>query len=71
MADKTVILSDPEWQQLIAIIANATGYMTFQKLVQQLQAQDMPRGDVPRGDVPKGDGRDLDLPESLRRVPRA
>lgn len=71
MADKTVTLSDQEWQQLVAILANATGYLTFQKLVGQLQAQDMPRGDVPKGDVIRGDGRDLDLPESLRRVPRA
>lgn len=64
MADKTVTLSDQDWQQLTAIIANATGYLAFQRLVQQLQAQDAPR---------RGDGLDPDpaeLPASLRRVPR-
>lgn len=61
MPDKTVTLADAEWQQLLAIIANATGYVTFQKLVQQLQAQD--------GLPPvKGDGQSRDLPEELRRV---
>ena len=39
MAEKTVTLDDQEWQQLVAIIANATGYLTFQKLVTQLQQQ--------------------------------
>lgn len=61
MADKTVTLSEQDWQQLTAIIANATGYLAFQRLVQQLQAQDVP--------AQKGDGLDRDLPE--RRVPGA
>lgn len=61
MADKTVTLADQEWQQLVAILANATGYLTFQKLVGQLQAQDRPPSF-------KGDGGDLPLPESLRRM---
>lgn len=61
MPDKTVTLSDQEWQQLVAILANATGYLTFQKLVGQLQAQDRPP-------PVRGDGLDHDLPESLRRM---
>lgn len=66
MADKTVTLSDQDWQQLTAIIANATGYLAFQRLVSQLQEQDR------RGPA-KGDGLDPDpveLPASLRRPPR-
>lgn len=66
MPDKTVTLSDSDWQQLTAIIANATGYLAFQRLVQQLQAQDRPPS-------VKGDGLDPEpdeLPASLRRVPR-
>lgn len=62
MPDKTVTLSDQDWQQLTAIIANATGYLAFQRLVQQLQAQDR-----------KGDGLDLDPVQqevAARRVPR-
>lgn len=55
MPDKTVTLDDAEWQQLVAIIANATGFMTFQKLLQQLQAQ----GGRP---VVPGDGLDPDPP---------
>ena len=58
--DQTVTLSDQEWGQLVAIIANATGYATFNKLVQQLQAQSQPM-------VP-GDGIDQEPP--VRRVPR-
>lgn len=66
MADKTVTLSDQDWQQLTAIIANATGYLAFQRLVSQLQAQDGPR-------PVKGDGLDLDpmaQEVAARRVPR-
>lgn len=70
MPDKTVTLSDQDWQQLTAIIANATGYLAFQRLVQQLQAQDGPR-------PVKGDGLDLDPQRdalaqevAARRVPR-
>lgn len=55
MPDKTVTLSDADWQQLTAIIANATGYLAFQRLVTQLQAQDV-------GSVVKGDGLDPDPP---------
>lgn len=59
MADKTVTLSEADWQQLTAIIANATGYLAFQRLVQQLQAQDEAAHE--RGLV-KGDGLDPDPP---------
>lgn len=55
MPDKTVTLSDQDWQQLTAIIANATGYLAFQRLVAQLQAQDV-------RPVVKGDGLDPDPP---------
>lgn len=60
MADKTVTLSDQDWQQLVAVIANAIGYVPFQKLVSQLQAQD----------GSKGDGLDHEPPE-LPLSPRA
>ena len=66
MPDKTVTLSDQDWQQLTAIIANATGYLAFQRLVQQLQAQDSQP-------MRKGDGLDLDPVQqevAARRVPR-
>lgn len=65
MADKTVTMSDQEWQQLVAILANATGYLTFQKLVGQLQAQDGPQRlkDPLEEQTPRGG-----LPESLRRM---
>lgn len=56
MPEKTVTLADPEWQQLVAIIANATGFVTFQKLLQQLQAQD-------GASLVPGDGLDPDPPE--------
>lgn len=70
MPDKTVTLDDGEWQQLVAIIANATGFMTFQKLLGQLQAQDGAGRDV--GSVVKGDGLDPDPPElPLRNRVRA
>ena len=62
MPNKTVTLSDQDWQQLTAIIANATGYLAFQRLVSQLQAQDR-----------KGDGLDPDPAAqevAARRVPR-
>lgn len=55
MPDKTVTLSDQDWQQLTAIIANATGYLAFQRLVSQLQAQEA----VEARPV-KGDGLDPD-----------
>lgn len=61
MPDKTVTLDDQEWQQLVAIIANATGFMTFQKLLGQLQAQDGTQPDVGSA-VVKGDGLDPDPP---------
>lgn len=69
MPDKTVTLSDQDWQQLTAIIANATGYLAFQRLVSQLQAQEGPQ---PLKDPLKGDGLDPEPSEAMmRRVPRA
>lgn len=69
MTDKTVTLSDQEWQQLVGILAQATGYVTLNKLVGQLQAQDAP---VPAPALKPGDGLDPDPPaELIRRVPRA
>lgn len=60
--DKTVTLTDPEWQQLVAILANATGYLVLNKLIGQLQAQE------PEVVPPKGDGLDQsgELPLSSR-----
>lgn len=60
MADKTVTLAEQEWQQLVAIIANGIGYVPFQKLVQQLQAQGAQSDG--RSVVP-GDGLDPDPPD--------
>lgn len=57
--EKTVVLSLQDWQTLTAIIANATGYLAFQRLVQQLQAQDR-----------KGDGLDLDPAAQAVAAPR-
>ena len=37
---KTVTLEDQEWTQLVAIIANATGFQTVSKLFNQLAAQE-------------------------------
>lgn len=71
MADQTVVLTDQEWGQLVAIIAQATGYATFQKLVTQLQAQSPQAG---LGNLPvsqSGDGLDYDPEPPARRVPRA
>lgn len=68
MADKTVTLSESEWQQLVAILANATGYMTFQKLLNQLQRLNGSDGaEFPERTL----SDDPDLPASLRRASRA
>lgn len=64
MSEKTVTLDAQEWQQLVAILANATGYLALNKLVQQLQAQD---GAV----VVKGDGLDPDPPADQLPLGRA
>lgn len=70
MPDKTVTLSDQDWQQLVAVIANAIGYVPFQRLVSQLQAQEG-RQDG-KGMPVKGDGLDLDPePPELPLPPRA
>lgn len=58
--DKTVTLADQEWQQIMAVLANATGFLTLQKMLGQLQAQDAP--------PQKGNGPDLS--PALRQVPR-
>ena len=68
LPDQTVTLTDQEWNQLTAILANATGYLVLTKLFNQLQAQAAPT-DFPSPQ--KGDGLDLDLEQTRqRRVPR-
>lgn len=69
MAEKTVTLTDAEWQQLVAIIANATGWPTVNKVFTQLQAQDQTVGPNPYDGLIKPNGLDEDTPH--RRVPRA
>lgn len=69
MADKTVTLAESEWQQLVAILANATGYMTFQKLLNQLQRPNGTPSDGAEFERTLSD--DPDLPASLRRASRA
>ena len=68
MADEqTVTLTTQEWAQLVSIIANGTGYLTIQKLFQQLQAQTPQSQVVPQGMTQPGDGLDLAPPEHVRR----
>jgi hypothetical protein len=71
MADQTVVLSEAEWQQLTAIIANATGFLTVSKLFQQLQAQSVPAPGLSQNAnqqmPPPGDGLDLAPQEHVRR----
>ena len=76
---QTVTLEAQEWQQLVAIIAQSTGYLTVQKLFSQLQDQQAAQEGVNQftglqpGDLqrPSGDGLDLDPPaQHSRRVPR-
>lgn len=68
--EQTVVLKKNEWQQLVAILANATGWLTVNKLFQQLQTQDP--GVMPPGFSPPGDGVDSDAEVLMhqRRVPR-
>ena len=70
MADQTVTLTDQEWNQLTAILANATGYLVLTKLFNQLQSQQQAPADWP-AQVQKADGLDLEPPaQPVRRVPR-
>ena len=77
---KTVTMEDQEWTQLVAIIANATGFQTVSKLFNQLAAQEPQQTPWQPGDDPgqlarevpssmRGDGFDPDPPP--RRAPRA
>ena len=77
---KTITLEDAEWQAIVAIIANATGFQTVSKLFNQLAAQEPQQTPWQPGDGPgdlardtpssmRGDGFDPDPPP--RRVPRA
>ena len=74
--DQTVTLSRQEWQQLVAVLANATGYVVMNKMFAQLQQQTdqaiSPNEVAARsmGQMPSGDGLDLDAPVAHRRVPR-
>ena len=72
MADQTVTLTDAEWNQLTAILANATGYLVLTKLFNQLQAQTgMTGASLAAQQAMPGDGLDLEPPaQPVRRVPR-
>ena len=59
---KTVTLEEHEWQQLVAILAQSTGYLAMQKLFQQLQ----PPGEASQVPV-AGDGLDFDPPHRRQR----
>ena len=66
MADQTVTLTDTEWNQLTAILANATGYLVLTKLFNQLQAQQQAPADFPNPpQVQRGDGLYLEPPPHI------
>ena len=62
MPDQTVTLTEQEWQQLTAILANATGFLVLSKLFNQLQAQSPGAASQEFPAPQRGDGLDLEPP---------